>query len=71
MAQPTDDVFKCALKPVDPADYTPALTAAQLAMVQSVFPTGVCDFTKPGSGKVPLANTWLSYPTPGSFFHMQ
>ena len=66
-----DDVFKCALKPVDPADYNPALNAAQLAMVRAVFPTGVCDFTKPGVGKVPLANTWLSYPVPGTFFHMQ
>ena len=66
-----DDVFKCALKPVDPADYNPALNATQLATVRSVFPTGVCDFTKPGIGKVPLANTWLSYPVPGTFFHMQ
>ena len=66
-----DDIFKCALKAVDPADYNPALSASQLAMVRSVFPTGVCDFTKPGIGKVPLANTWLSYPTPGAFFHMQ
>ena len=66
-----DDIFKCALKPVDAADYNPALSAAQLAMVQAVFPTGVCDFTKAGIGKVPLANTWLSYPTPGTFFHVQ
>jgi hypothetical protein len=70
-ASAIDDVFKCALKPVDPADYNPALNAAQLATVRSVFPTGVCDFTKPGIGKVPLANTWLSYPVPGTFFHMQ
>jgi hypothetical protein len=39
--------------------------------VQAAFPGGVCDWTKPGSGKTPLANTWLSYPTPGTFFHMQ
>jgi hypothetical protein len=39
-APPTDDVFKCALKSVDPADYRPALTPAQLAMVSSVFPGG-------------------------------
>jgi hypothetical protein len=63
----TDDVFKCALKAVDPADYTPRLTAAQLDMVRSVFPNGVCDFTKPPVGKVPLADTWLSYPVPGTF----
>jgi Tannase-like family of unknown function (DUF6351) len=66
-----DDVFECALKPVDPADYNPPLTAQQLAMVQAAFPGGVCDWTKPGIGKTPLANTWLSYPTPGTFFHMQ
>jgi hypothetical protein len=66
-----DDVFKCALKPVDPADYNPPLTAQQLAMVQAAFPGGVCDWMKPGIGKTPLANTWLSYPTPGTFFHMQ
>ena len=22
-------------------------------------------------GKTPLANTWLSYPSPGTFFHLQ
>jgi hypothetical protein len=70
-APPTDDVFKCALKAVDPADYRPALTPAQLAMVSSIFPGGVCDYTKPPVGKTPLANTWLSYPSPGTFFHIQ
>jgi hypothetical protein len=70
-APPTDDVFKCALKSVDPADYHPLLTPAQLAIVSSVFPSGVCDYTKPPVGKAPLANTWLSYPSPGTFFHLQ
>ena len=37
-APPTDDVFKCALKAVDPADYRPALTPAQLAMVVERLP---------------------------------
>jgi hypothetical protein len=70
-APAVDDVFKCALRPVDPADYNPALSASQLAMARAVFPTAVCDFTQPRIGRVPLANTWLSYPTPGTFFHMQ
>ena len=67
----TDDYFKCALKPVDPADYQPALTTGQLAMIASVFPGGVCDYSKPPVGKTPLANTWLSYPSPGTFVHLQ
>jgi len=70
-APATNDVFKCALKPVDAADYSPSLSPAQLAQVASVFPGGVCDYSKPPAGKVPLANTWLSYPTPGTFFHLQ
>jgi len=66
-APATDDVFKCALKPVDPADYQPPLTSAQLAMVSSIFPSGVCDWKKTPIGKLPLADTWLAYPVPGTF----
>ena len=42
----TDDILKCQLKPVDPADYKTAPTADQLAALQKVFPTGVCDYGK-------------------------
>lgn len=70
-APATDDVFECTLKPVDTADYSPPLTNAQLNAVQSIFPQGVCDYTKPDAARAPLANTWLSYPFPGTFFHMQ
>ena len=66
-APATDDVLKCALKPVDPADYNPPLTEAQLGAVRSTFPNGVCDFAKTPVGKVPLADTWLAYPVPGTF----
>jgi hypothetical protein len=66
-APATDDVFKCALKPVDAADYDPPLTAAQLAVVRSTFPNGVCDFSHRPVGKKRLADTWLSYPSPGTF----
>jgi len=52
-APATDDVFKCALKPVDAADYNPPLSAAQLASVRSVFPSGVCDWKATPVGKVP------------------
>jgi hypothetical protein len=47
----TDDVFKCTLKPVDMADYKVAPTAAQLASLKTIFPAGVCDYTKPGVGQ--------------------
>ena len=44
-----EDVLKCQLKAIDPAEYAPAtLTGGQLGRLQAVFPTGVCDWSKPG-----------------------
>jgi hypothetical protein len=45
------DILKCALKPVDPAHYTHSLTAPQLQRLEDIFPTGVCDYSKPGIGQ--------------------
>ena len=56
-----NDVLKCALKPVDGSDYTRPLTGEQLAGLAQVFPQGVCDWTRPGVGQVPLAGTWAVY----------
>ncbi|NEX59839.1 DUF6351 family protein [Noviherbaspirillum galbum] len=48
----SEDVLKCQLKPLNAADYAPqTLTAAQLSRLQAVFPSGVCDFAKPGVGQ--------------------
>lgn len=59
--QPLDSLaLKCALKPVDPAEYG-APTAEQLARLQAAFPNGVCDYSKPGVGQQPLAGTWQTY----------
>ena len=50
--------------PVDPRDYKTAPTAAELARLKAVFPTGVCDWSKPGIAQVPVV-TWASYgPSP-------
>jgi hypothetical protein len=47
-----ENILKCQLKPIDPADYAPAvLTSAQLARLKAVFPGGVCDWSKPGVGQ--------------------
>lgn len=56
----SDDVIKCQLKPVDPSDYTRALTSAQLAQVMEVFPDGVCDYTRPAAGDVERSLIWPS-----------
>jgi hypothetical protein len=48
-------IMKCDLKPVNRADYAVAMTDAQFAKLQSLFPTGVCDWSRPGNrtGVVP------------------
>ena len=56
-----DDVLKCALKPVDATDYAVSLSAAQFGALRRIFPDGVCDWSQPGVGQVPLAGTWAFY----------
>jgi uncharacterized tannase-like protein DUF6351 len=52
--------IKCRLRKIDPADY-PALTADQLAKLKAIFPTGVCDWSRPGVGQQRLKGTWLEF----------
>jgi hypothetical protein len=58
----TNDVMKCQLKPIDFGDYKVAFTDPQKARARSVFPTGVCDFSKPGVAQVPIKGTYRKYP---------
>lgn len=60
-ASVSDDVLKCALKPVNPFDYVHALNADQLARLRAIFPTGVCDYSKPGAGQEVTASTWQRF----------
>ncbi|MGZ6124729.1 MAG: DUF6351 family protein, partial [Myxococcales bacterium] len=47
-----ENILKCQLKPLDPADYAPAtFSGAQLARLHAAFPGGVCDWSKPGVGQ--------------------
>ena len=55
-----DDVLKCQLKSLRRADYGVTFTGAQWARLQTAFPDGVCDWSKPGVGQQP-AVAWLSF----------
>ncbi|MFC7404522.1 DUF6351 family protein [Georgenia alba] len=55
------DVLKCALQPLDRDAYPVEFTDAQWARLEQAFPTGVCDWSAPGVGQVPLAGTWLDF----------
>lgn len=54
-------VMKCELKPLVASDY-PGITFSpvQWSALQATFPTGVCDYEKPGVGFQPNV-PWLSY----------
>lgn len=57
------DNIECQLKALDRADYAaavPALSDAQFARLQAVFPNGVCDWTKPSADDQPSL-PWLTY----------
>ena len=58
------DQNRCQLKPLRRADYYPVdFTAAQWKALQQAFPTGVCDWSRPG---VDQRDTipWLTYQEP-------
>ncbi|GIJ53931.1 DUF6351 family protein [Virgisporangium aurantiacum] len=52
-----NDVLKCQLKPLDLTGFT----TEQKARLRAVFPTGVCDYSRPGVGHRGLAGVWQSY----------
>jgi hypothetical protein len=46
----TDDVMKCALRPMQRSDYYPVIfTDTQWAQLTAAFPGGVCDYSLPGT----------------------
>ena len=56
----TDDVLKCQLKPLRRDDYVLPFTDAQWTALRAAFPTGVCDYTRPGVAQHG-ATGWLTY----------
>ena len=56
-ANVTSDIIKCQLRAINPAEY-PSMTPTQFSRLQSIFPTGVCDWSQPGIEQQPPAGTW-------------
>ena len=58
----TGDTVKCQFKPLDRANYTQAVafTDADWTRLQKIFPTGVCDYSKPGVEQQPTT-AWMGY----------
>jgi hypothetical protein len=57
----SEDVLKCQLKPLNQADYTGvSFTAGQWSRLQTLFATGVCDWSKPGVQQQEAQSEWMS-----------
>jgi hypothetical protein len=58
-----NDILKCALKPIDFATDYPGITftSAEQSALRAIFPTGICDWSKPGIEQVPLKTTYPKY----------
>jgi hypothetical protein len=48
------NILKCELKPIELADYAVTFTSAEIQRLQSIFPNGVCDWSRRGVNHVPL-----------------
>lgn len=61
--QVTNDQNICVLKPLVRSDIDATLTEPQWLALQEVFPTGVCDWSRPGVGAEQRNQTWLTFGT--------
>ncbi|SLK14295.1 hypothetical protein SAMN06272721_12045 [Arthrobacter sp. P2b] len=57
----TSDVLKCQLKPLERSEYNVTFTDEQWGQLKATFPSGVCDWTKPGVSQTLDNIPWLSY----------
>ena len=58
----TQDVMKCQTTPLARSDYgVIAFTDDQWARLQAAYPTGVCDYTRPGVSQRPPKARWLTF----------
>lgn len=56
----TSDIMQCQRKPLNRGDYLVSFTATQWNRLNAVFPSGVCDYTRPGIGQVE-PQPWQSF----------
>ena len=56
-----NNVLKCQLKPISAADYTANFTDAERERLARIFPSGVCDWSRPGVEQQAPAGTWQSH----------
>jgi hypothetical protein len=59
----SNDVIKCQLRSIATSDYKVTFTAEEMGRLRRIFPSGVCDWSKPGVEQQKLAGTWQTFNT--------
>ena len=57
----TNDVVSCHLKPLDPTDYEVDFTGEEWAALETIFPDGVCEWSRGDAHSEGYQGTWLSF----------
>jgi hypothetical protein len=57
----SNNILKCQLQAIAFSDYKVAFSDAEKARLAAIFPTGVCDYSKPGVEQRAPRGTWLSH----------
>lgn len=64
----SNDIMKCALKPINYDDYRVEFTVEEKQRLEAIFPQGVCDWSQPGQSQN-SNSTWLSFgPSPVNLY---
>ncbi len=58
------NILKCSLKPLSAGDYQVSFTTTEWQRLQSIFPQGVCDWSRRGAGQVPVVTHASFGPSP-------
>jgi hypothetical protein len=54
----SNDILKCQLAPLDFSKYKVTFSDAEKTQLRMIYPTGVCDWSKPGVEQLPETGTW-------------
>jgi hypothetical protein len=58
------DILKCRRQGIDVRDYQVTFTPEERARLRRIFPTGVCDWSRPGEHQLRFQGTWLDFTNP-------
>ncbi len=57
----SNDILKCQLAPLDFSKYKVTFTDAEKSQLRTIYPTGVCDWSKAGVEQSPETGTWQAF----------